>query len=245
MNLIIPNHERLIVALDVPGIAEAKDLVEKLGDLVSFYKVGLELCMSGNYFELISWLKNKNKKVFADLKLLDIPATVGKAVKNLSKHEIDFLTIHVSDHETMKMAVENKGGMKILAVTVLTSLDKKSLVDIGGDIQISLEELAIKRAELAENNNVDGVIASGLEAEKIRKKLGADFLIVTPGVRSNDEQKFDQKRTVDVVTAFENGANYIVVGRPIILAANPALVANQIQQQISQIFKSKSKMGNL
>jgi orotidine-5'-phosphate decarboxylase len=235
MNSSIAAQDRLIVALDVPTINEAKDLVRKLGSSVSFYKIGLELCMSGDYFELIEWLSEQNKKIFADLKLLDIPATVGKAVKNLSKYKIDFLTIHVSDKETMKAAVENKGNIKILAVTILTSLDEKGLSDVGFDDRYGINDLVVKRAKLAEECAIDGVIASGLEAAEIRNNLGKDFLIVTPGIRLDTDKKNDQKRTVDVKTAFANGADYIVVGRPITSASDPQKMAQKIIEIIKQI----------
>jgi len=232
MNPSIANQDRLIVALDVSTINQAKDLVNKLGDSVHFYKIGLELCMSGNYFELIEWLSNQNKKIFADLKLLDIPATVGKAVKNLNKYKIDFLTIHTSDSETMKAAVANKGNIKILAVTILTSFDKKSLNDIGFDSGYEINDLVLKRAKLAENCGVDGVIASGLEAGNIRSNSGEDFLIVTPGIRFGEDKKDDQKRTVNVGAAFAEGADYIVVGRPITSASDPKKIAQKITEEI-------------
>ncbi len=232
MSLSIANQDRLIVALDVPTINEAKNLVIKLGDSVNFYKIGLELCMSGDYFELIDWLSKQNKKIFADLKLLDIPATVGKAVRNLSKYKIDFLTIHVSDLETMKVAVENKGNIKILAVTILTSFDKKGLSDIGFDDRYEISDLVLKRAKLAQNCAIDGIIASGLEADIIRSNLGKNFLIVTPGIRFGEDKKDDQKRTVDIKTAFAKGADYVVVGRPITLSSNPKEVAQRIAAEI-------------
>lgn len=232
MNSSIAAQDRLIVALDVPTINEAKELVNLLGDSVGFYKIGLELCMSGDYFELIDWLSKQKKKIFADLKLLDIPATVGKAVKNLSKYKIDFLTIHVSDLETMKAAVENKGNIKILAVTILTSFDKKGLSDIGFDNQYEISDLVLKRAKLASDCAIDGVIASGLEADIIRNNLGKDFLIVTPGIRIDNDKKDDQKRTVNVETAFAKGADYIVVGRPITSALDPKKIAQQITEEI-------------
>jgi len=123
----IINKERLIVALDFPNIEEAKNMVEKLGDNVTFYKIGLELFMNGKYFDLINWLYKKNKKIFADLKLFDIPQTVAKAIKNLSQHPIDFLTIHCSDKKTLIEAAQNKGNIQLFAVTILTSFNKESL----------------------------------------------------------------------------------------------------------------------
>lgn len=229
------NKDLLIVALDFENIQKAKALVELLGDEVTFYKVGLELAMSGDYFELIEWLGKKNKKVFADLKLFDISTTVGKAIKNLANYKnINFVTIHTASQDIMRQAVLNKGHIKILAVTILTNLDKNDLFDMGFNQNITLKDMVIKRAKLAKECGVDGVISSGLEASEIRKNTDDDFLIITPGIRPNflSNVSDDQKRIVDVKTAFENGANYIVVGRPITQAQNPKEVAAKIQQQI-------------
>jgi orotidine-5'-phosphate decarboxylase len=237
MKSAIANHQRLIVALDFADIKTAKNLVNELGDEVSFYKIGLELFMSGDYFELIEFLAQKNKKIFADLKLMDISVTVGKAVKNLSRFpNIDFLTIHAASKDIMRAASENKGHMKILAVTVLTNLSQNDLVDMGFNKDVNIEELVLKKAKLAESCAIDGVVASGLEAGKIRYACKKDFLIVTPGVRLEDLKNDDQKRTVDVKTAFKNGADYIVVGRPIHSSTNPLKVAQKIQQEINNIF---------
>lgn len=234
------NKDRLIVALDFEDINQAKLLVEELGDEVTFYKIGLELSMSSGYFELVNWLGQKNKKIFADLKLFDISATVGKTIKNLSKYSnIDFVTIHASSRDIMNQACENKGHIKILAVTVLTNLDQNDLNDMGFDQKISLENMVINRALLAKECQVDGVISSGLEACNIRKNTDEDFLIVTPGIRPDflmTNKSDDQKRVVDVKTAFNNGADYIVIGRPIAQSDNPKLVASKIQQQIAEVF---------
>ena len=241
MKSTIANQDRLIVALDVPNIESAKNLVNKLGDSVTFYKVGLELCMSRDYFELIEWLGNKNKKIFADVKLFDISATVGKAVKNLSKYpQIKFVTIHAANKEIMLAAANNKKNMQILAVTVLTCFDKEDLNDMGCPASTTLESLAIERAVLAKECGIDGVISSGLEVKNIKEATNKDFLVVTPGIRLENSVRAntysdDQKRTVDVKTAFKNGADYIVVGRPINQAKNPREVTNQIQKEINSI----------
>lgn len=235
----INSKERLIVALDFENIDQAKELVEKLGNSVVFYKVGLELAMSSNYFELIKWLGEKDKKVFADLKLFDISNTVAKAVQNLTKYSnINFLTIHTASKDIMRGAVSSKGKIKILAVTILTNLDKSDLDDMGLDPNISLADMVIKRAKLAQSCEIDGVICSGLEAQNIRKNTNDDFLIITPGIRPDFlvNKDDDQKRVVDVKTAFKNGADYIVVGRPISQSSNPQEIASKIQEQISQIF---------
>jgi orotidine-5'-phosphate decarboxylase len=236
IKLPIPNNQRLIVALDVANIGAAKRLISQLGDSVHFYKIGLELCMSEDYFELIKFLGEKNKKIFADLKLYDIAATVGKAVKNLSKYNVHFLTIHTASRDIMRAAYENKGRMKILAVTVLTNLDHNDLMEMGYANMVNLEELVIKKAKLAAECKIDGVVASGFEAKKIKELNKKDFLIVTPGIRLEALENDDQKRVVDVKTAFNNGADYIVVGRPITSSNTPKAVAEKIQQQINEIF---------
>ncbi len=233
------NKDRLIVALDFDNVAKAKELVETLGDEVTFYKVGLELSMSDGYFDFIEWLKIKNKKVFADLKLFDISATVGKAIKNLSNYSnIHFVTIHSASRDIMKEAILNRGHIKILAVTILTNLDSQDLNDMGFDMEMSLEEMVIKRTKLAKDCNVSGVISSGLEAGEIRKNTDDNFLIVAPGIRPDFllNKDDDQKRVIDVKNAFKNGVDYIVVGRPISKSNEPKEVARKIQQQISEVI---------
>jgi len=228
--------DKLIVALDFADLKSAQNLVEILGSSVNFYKIGLELLMSGDYFKMIDWLAKKDKKVFADLKLYDIGATIGKAIKNLSRYSnIHFLTIHSASKDIMKNAVENKGKINILAVTVLTNLDQKDLSDMGFDPGLSLEDLVIKKAQLAKKLGIDGVVSSGLESRMIRKNLGEDFIIITPGIRLEEVKNDDQKRTVDVKTAFLNGTNYIVVGRPINHSQNPLQAAREFQEQIKNI----------
>ncbi|MES2677298.1 MAG: orotidine-5'-phosphate decarboxylase [Pseudomonadota bacterium] len=230
-----PVHDKLIVALDFPDLKSAQNLVETLGNSVGFYKIGLELLMSGDYFKMIDWLAKKDKKVFADLKLYDISATIGKAIKNLTEYSnIHFLTIHAASRDIMLKAAENKGKINLLAVTVLTNLDQKDLNEMGFDPQISLENLVIKKAKLAQECGIAGVVSSGMEAQIIRQNLGKDFTIVTPGIRLENIENDDQKRTVDVKTAFQNGANYIVVGRPINAATNPLQAAEKFQEQITK-----------
>ncbi len=235
----ISSKDRLIVALDFENIQKAKNLVETLGDEVTFYKIGLELLMGQGYFGLIKWLEEKNKKVFADLKLFDISNTISKAISNLSRYpNIYFLTIHVASKDIMQKAVQAKGDINILAVTILTNLDEKDLTDMGFDPNISLKNMVIKRAKLAQSSGVNGVICSGLEASDVRKNTNDDFLIITPGIRPNFliGENDDQKRVVDVKTAFKNGADYIVIGRPISKSDDPRAIAKKIQMQISEIF---------
>ena len=228
----IKTNERLIVALDVPTALEAKQLVKSLGDTVVFYKIGLELFMSGEYFELLEWLNLQNKKIFVDLKFFDVPATVGRAVAQLSGKGVTFATIHGND-SIMQAAAANKGDVQILAVTVLTSLDRGDLDDLGFDCDV--DELVLSRAKRAVEIGCDGVVASGHEALAMRQKLGNSFLVVTPGIRPVDNDD-DQKRVVTAAEAFTNGADYIVVGRPIRDAASPKQAAQNLQAEISAVF---------
>jgi len=230
----IPRRDRLIVALDVPTAADAKALVERIGDAASFYKVGLELSTSGGYFELVDWLVARGNKVFADLKFYDIPETVRRAVANLSSRGAAFLTVH-GHRSIMQAAAQEKRAMKILAVTVLTSFDERDLREMGGSGTV--EELVLARARGAAESGCDGVIASGLEAAKLKAAFGSRLLVVTPGIRpSAGKPADDQKRTVDVAQAFANGADYIVVGRPVRDAPDPRAAAQAIQQTIAGAF---------
>lgn len=230
----IPRAERLIVALDVPSAAEARALVEKLGDAVRFYKVGLELFSAPGYFELVEWLVARGNRVFADLKLYDIPETVKRAVANLRACGATFLTVH-GHRSVMEAAAREKGALKILAVTVLTSFDQRDLAEMGATK--TLEELVLARARGAAETGCDGVIASGMEAAKLKAAFGGRLLVVTPGIRpAGGNPADDQKRTVDVAQAFANGADYIVVGRPVHKAAEPRAAALAIQSTIAGIF---------
>ncbi len=226
--------DRLILALDFPDFSSAKKLIDELGSEVNFYKIGLELLMSGDYFRLISYLKEKNKKVFCDLKLYDISETVGRAVKNLSNYDVDLLTIHSASFDIMRAAAENKGAMQVIAVTILTNLDKNDLDEMGFDKNISLENLALKKCELSLKAGLDGVVASALEAPTFRKNFGDDFLIISPGIRLEKLASDDQKRVADVSTALINGCSQLVVGRPITRSENPKLAAQKFNQLIHE-----------
>jgi orotidine-5'-phosphate decarboxylase len=246
VNSIDP-QDRLIFALDYQSTDTAREMVQKLGDTVSFYKMGLELFMAGGYYELLAELVQQNKKVFVDLKFFDVPETVASAVRQLRDRGATFTTIHGND-SIMKAAVREKGSdLKILAVTVLTSLDRGDLDDLG--FECDVEQLVVSRAKRAAQLGCDGVIASGQEAAPIRQAwqevrasqpdISNNFLIVTPGIRPVDNTTTDdQKRTVDVEEAFSNGADYIVVGRPIRLAPDPAQAAAAIQSRIATIFSN-------
>lgn len=227
-----PLRQRLILALDVPNITAAKSLVEQLDDSVEFYKIGLELAMSGDYFELLQWLINQRKSVFADLKFHDIPATVAAAVRQLRDCGASLLTVH-GERAVVEAAAQNAGpNLNVLAVTVLTSMNQQDLSDSG--IQMSVPELVRHRAELALKAGADGVVASGHEAKMLRDSLGPDAFIVTPGIRpqfASDAQ--DQARVVTPSAAMQSGASHIVVGRPIRDAKNPREAAENIQNEIA------------
>jgi orotidine-5'-phosphate decarboxylase len=230
----IPVNERLIMALDLPSIEEAQARVIALGDSVVFYKVGMEIFMCGDYFGFIEWLKQQGKKVFVDLKFFDVPATVGRAIAALSHKGVDLATIHGND-AIMEAAAANKGDLKVLAVTALTSLDRGDLNDLGFDCDV--RDLVLSRAKRALAIGCDGIVSSGLEVQMLREALDHKLLVITPGVRPVDNrEEDDQKRVVSVESAFQNGADYIVVGRPIRDAKDPRAMAQTIQSQIAQQF---------
>jgi orotidine-5'-phosphate decarboxylase len=230
----IPREERLIAALDVADTEQGKALVQRLGDSVRFYKVGLELFMAGGVFEFIDWLAKRGNKVFADLKFFDIPETVAAAVRGLRNRGVTFTTVH-GNQAMLEAAGEAKGEVKILAVTVLTSLDQGDLDDLG--FRCDIEKLVLSRARRALEAGCDGVISSGMEAPALKRELGDRLLVVTPGIRPLENRPSDdQKRTVDVTQAFINGADYIVVGRPIRQAPDPRAAAQAIQATIARVF---------
>lgn len=228
----IPVKDRLIFAMDVPDCDRARQLADELGDAVTFYKIGLELMMSGGYFELLDWFLERDKKVFADLKFFDIPATVGSAVRQLKDRGATCVTVH-GNQSIMEAAAANKGdSLKVLAVTVLTSLDRGDLDDLGFDCDV--EALVLSRARRALEAGCDGVISSGLEAPKLREHIDQKLLVITPGIRPVDNKPTgDQKRVVSVEQAFINGADHIVVGRPIRDAKSPRAAAEGIQASIA------------
>ena len=230
----IDPRDRLIFALDVPTLDEARTWIERLGDAVSFYKIGLEFCMSGEYFALLAELKKQGKKVFADLKFSDVPATVRGAVANLARHGADFCTLHGTS--SVYHAVQPvKGSMRLLAVTVLTSVDDAEAREMGWSGPVA--DLVAQRARVAIEAGINGLIASGLEAERLRRELGDAPLLVTPGIRAESEKGGDdQKRTMTLNQAFRAGADYIVVGRPIRHASDPRGMAESMQGEIARLF---------
>lgn len=230
----IDPRDRLIFALDVPDVDAAKALVETLGDSVVFYKIGLELNMSGRYFELLDWLVARGNKVFVDLKFFDVPATVASAVSNLRGRGVTFATVH-GNQGIMEAAANAKGDVKILAVTVLTSLDRGDLDDLGFDVDVS--KLVLSRARRSLASGCDGVIASGLELPGLRTEVDDKLLVITPGIRPVDNRvEDDQKRVVTPEQAFKDGADYIVIGRPIRNAADPKAAAEAVQRTIAAVF---------
>jgi len=231
----IPVRERLIFALDYPDVKEAEKIIETLGDSVQFYKLGLEIFMADGYFKLIDELHKKGKKVFVDLKFFDVPNTVASAVRQLKNRHAEFVTVHGSD-KILEAACNAKSGVKILAVTVLTSLCQEDIESLGFQ-SVKVEDLVYSRAKRALEIGCDGVISSGLEISRLRKELGDKLLIVVPGIRPVENTEVDdQKRTVNVETAFKNGADYIVVGRPIKKAPDPKQAAEDIQSSIAKVF---------
>jgi orotidine-5'-phosphate decarboxylase len=227
-------RDKLIVALDFPNYDGARKLVDQLGDSVGFYKVGLELLFSDG-LALASELKNDRKRVFLDMKFLDIGNTVEKAVASVADLGFDFLTIHGTDTKTMKAAVKGRGQapLKLLAVTVLTSLDQNDLNEQG--IALTPSELVLKRAKLARDAGMDGVIASGQEAAAVRDATGPSFLIVTPGIRLPGGDAGDQTRITTPEDALRAGANHLVVGRPITAAPDPVRAAETVLGHIKLV----------
>lgn len=230
----VPLRERLIFALDVPDTSAASELVRRLGDSVDFYKLGLELFMDSGYFRLVDSLVSDGKRVFVDLKFFDVPATVGRAVKRLNGRGVTYCTVHGND-AMLAAACESREDVKILAVTALTSLDRGDLADLG--FQCDARELVLSRAKRAFAIGCDGVISSGIEVPALRAHVDHRLLVVTPGIRPVENRTVDdQKRTVDVRQAFVNGADHIVVGRPIRNAPDPRGAAENIQRAIAEAF---------
>lgn len=225
-------RDRLIVALDVPRVEDARALVETLGDSVGVYKIGLELLFSGG-FALAEELARPGHAVFVDAKLLDIEATVERATAAIARTGAHFLTVHAFDRKTLDAAVRGRSdsALKLLGVTVLTNLSASDLVQQG--IDHPLQEVVMHRAKLAKEAGFDGVVASGHEAASIRETAGPDFLIVTPGVRPQGAPAQDQARAVTPLKAIKVGADYLVVGRPITRAPDPRAAAEAIVAEIA------------
>jgi len=224
-------HNPIIVALDVESAAEARELVTRLGSRVDFYKVGMELYAASG-MEVVRELLAQGKQVFLDLKFYDIPETVRRAVAQVAKTDVRFLTIHGSG-SVMRAAVEGRGSsnLKLLAVTVLTSFGPEDLDDLGYDGEIA--QLVERRARKAVECGMDGLVASPLEAAGIRRIVGAETILVTPGVRSAGSAKGDQKRVATPAEAIRDGADYLVIGRQITRAADPAAEVERVLHEIA------------
>jgi orotidine-5'-phosphate decarboxylase len=231
-------RDRLIVALDVPSVGDAKALIDKLGDSVGVYKIGLELLFSGG-FELVQELARAGRPVFVDAKLLDIEATVERATATIAQSGAAFLTVHAMDRKTIAAAVRGRGDapLKLLGATVLTNLSRRDLAEHG----IDEAPLAVvqRRAMMARDGGFDGIIASGKEARALRDRL-RQFLIVTPGIRSAGADTQDQTRVVTPSDAIKAGADYLVVGRPITRAPDPRKAAEAIVEEIASALSERT-----
>ena len=227
-------RDRLILALDVPSAAEAERLMKQVQDQISFVKVGLELFTAAGP-EFVQRLLDKGKRVFLDLKFLDIEETVRRATERVAAMGVEFLTVH-ANRKALNAAVKGRGSspLKLLAVTVLTNFDSNDLRDMG--IQRSVQELVMARALLAAEVGCDGVVASGEEPGVLRPKVGPRFLIVTPGVRPAGRDADDHARATTPTQTIAAGADYLVVGRPIRSASNPAVAAASILTEMQNAF---------
>lgn len=228
-------RDRLIVALDLPSLKEAERAVVRLGDAVSFYKIGFELALAGGLPFAVDLVRS-GKQIFLDLKLHDIGNTVARAAERAAELGITFLTVHAYP-QTMRAAAEGRGksALKILAVTVLTSWNDADVKEAG--FSQSLGELVAKRAAQAKAAGIDGLIASPMEAAALRKQVGASLLIVTPGIRPKGADAGDQRRTLTPGAAIKAGVDYMVVGRPIVGAADPKAAAEAIAGEIESALK--------
>ena len=239
MTQTIPDAERLIFALDVPDAASAIKLVAQLDDTVIFYKVGLELAMTDDYWRLIDHLLAHGKKVFTDLKFFDIPATTARAVRQLSERGVHMCTIHGNQGIMEAAAQARTGALKVLAVTALTSLDRGDLDDLGFDCDVSA--LVLSRAKRAFEAGCDGIVSSGMEVEAVRQAGLDKLILVTPGIRPVENRPDDdQKRVLSPSAAIALGSDYLVVGRPIRNAADPRAAAAAIQHEIAVALSAKS-----
>jgi len=228
--------DRIILALDVDHPDKAKDLVKRTESHLGFYKVGLQLFMA-SYFEIVDWLRDRGHKVMMDLKFFDIPETVKLAVAQLNNRGVTFATIHGND-PIIRAAIEARGDLKLLAVTVLTSFGEEDMREMG--MTQSVEDLVYFRAKRALELGCDGVVSSGLEAARLRRDLDEKLLLVTPGIRPGANVSAgsdDQTRIMTAQNAISNGADHIVVGRPIAKAADPVQVIEAMQQEIQSALE--------
>jgi len=230
--------DHIIVALDVDSAAEARALVARLGGQIGFYKVGMELYAAAG-MDFVRELLGQGKRVFLDLKYYDIGETVKRAVRVAAPSGVEFLTVHGSS-QVMRAAVEGRGdaATRLLAVTVLTSFDQQDLADMGYECAIAgLVALRVRKAMQA---GMDGLVCSPLEAANVRALAGPNAILVTPGVRSSGAAQGDQKRVATPAEAVRNGADYVVMGRQIARAADPAAEAARVAQEIAEALASAS-----
>lgn len=232
MTLEIPARDRLIVALDLPDVDAAEAMIARLGDSVTFYKIGYQLGYAGG-LPLVRKLADAGKKVFADLKLHDIGNTVARGVESVAKLGATFLTVHAYPQTMQAAANASKGtGLKILAVTVLTSYDNEDLKAAG--YQLGVTDLVAARAQQAQALGIDGIVCSPEEAANLRKHIKPEMCLVTPGVRPAGSDTGDQKRIMTPARAIAEGSDYLVVGRPVMEAADPKAAAEAIVAEITQ-----------
>jgi len=233
MHKNIPLNERIIFALDVNSKKEAEEWIDRLGNHINFYKVGLQLFIA-EWFPVIDMITKRGHKVMCDLKIFDVPATVKLALVQLRNRGVTFATVHGND-PILRAAVEVKNGLKILSVTVLTSFGEEDMKEMG--FAGTIEDLVFNRAKRALQLGCDGIVSSGLEAARLRDNLGDNLLIVTPGIRPGKNIEIpqdDQKRIVTAQEAIINGADYVVVGRPISTANDPIAVVESMQKEIQK-----------
>ncbi|CAG7856553.1 orotidine-5'-phosphate decarboxylase [biofilm metagenome] len=230
-------NERIIFALDVPNPEEAKQWVHKLDGDIKFFKVGLELFLAG-WWDIVDHIIDRGNQVMLDLKFFDIPETVHLAVQQVKNRGVSFATIHGND-AIIRSAVADKGALKILAVTVLTSFDESDMRQMG--MTGSVQDLVLIRAQKAIELGCDGVVSSALEIETLRSQLGGGFYSITPGIRpsSTEPGQDDQKRIATARNAIINGADHVVVGRPIRNASDPVRVIKQLQDEIAEGLENR------
>jgi orotidine-5'-phosphate decarboxylase len=234
-------RDRLIVALDFPTVSEAESLVERLAGAVTFYKVGLQLILTPRGIAFAERLAKSGKRVFIDGKFLDIDNTVAGAVASVSALGATFTTIHAYPHAMRAAVKARRAGLKLLAVTVLTSMNDADLAEAG--YGATAADLVVRRAEQARAIGVDGIVASPAEAAAVRARVGRGMIVVTPGIRPRWTTPDDQKRVATPGTAIAAGADYLVVGRPVSEAADPVLVANAIVDEITQAVSATTERG--
>ena len=240
MNKNIPAEERIILALDVDSTRKAKELIKKTESQLSFYKVGLQLFLTGG-FDIVDWIRGRGHKVMLDLKFFDIPETVRLAVSQCNDRGVTFITVHGND-PIIRAALSAKGDMAVLAVTVLTSFGEEDMREMGMNRPVA--DLVYFRAKRALELGCDGVVSSGLEAGRLRQGLGNKLLIVTPGIRAGanvSDNSDDQKRVVTARQAIVGGADYVVVGRPISKAVDPLAVITSMQDGIRAGLTERAK----